>query len=388
MHRAVRIHTTGGPEVLRLETLPVPTPGPGQALVRHTAIGVNFIDVYHRTGLYPLASLPHGLGMEAAGVVEAVGPDVHEVRVGDRVGCTSGPPGAYAELRAVAADRLVPLPAHVDDATAAAVLLKGMTVEFLIRRCFPVAAGQTVLWHAAAGGVGLLACQWLAHLGVEVIGTVSSDAKAELARRHGCTHVIVYTRERFPDRVRELTGGRGVPVVFDSVGKDTFLGSLDCLAPRGTYVGFGNASGKPDPFDLGLLAQKGSLYVTRPTLMTYTAARDELLASAAALFEVLQRGRLHVHIGERFPLEQVAEAHRRLEARSTTGSSLLLPADMLAQRGAEPQAAQAAQCTASTPGAATAPGSSCSCVARRFLPRCRRLITVPTGTSSTPAASP
>lgn len=325
MHRAVRIHATGGPEVLELENLPRPEPGPGQALVRHTAIGVNFIDVYHRTGLYPLPSLPHGLGMEAAGVVEAVGPDVHQVRPGDRVACNSGPPGAYAETRCVAADRLVPLPDDLGDETAAAVLLKGMTVEYLIRRCFPVAAGQTVLWHAAAGGVGLLACQWLASLGVEVIGTVSSEAKAELARRHGCTHTIVYTREDFHQRVRELTGGRGVPVVFDSVGRDTFQGSLDCLAPRGTYVGFGNASGKPEPFDMGLLAQKGSLYVTRPTLMTYTASREELLASAAALFEVLRSGALQVHIGARFPLERVADAHRQLEGRATMGSLLLLP---------------------------------------------------------------
>lgn len=324
MPRAVRIHATGGPEVLELESVDVPEPKPGEARVRHRAIGLNFIDTYHRSGLYPLP-LPHGIGMEAAGVVEAVGEDVTDVRPGDRVAYAAGAPGAYADVRCLSAEHLVPLPANVDDDTAAAVLLKGMTVEYLIRRCFPVQKGQTVLLHAAAGGVGLLACQWLARLGATVIGTVSTDEKARLAAEHGCHHPLVTTRDDVRQRVRELTGGRGVPVVFDSVGKDTFDTSLDCLAPRGTYVGFGNASGKPPPLDLGVLAQKGSLYVTRPTLMTYTATRRELLDSAAAVFAELGAGHLRVRIGARWPLTDVVEAHRALEGRRTTGSSLLVP---------------------------------------------------------------
>lgn len=324
MSRAVRIHATGGPEVLRIESVEVPEPGPGEACVRQTAIGINYIDTYHRSGLYPLP-LPHTLGMEAAGVVEAVGEDVAALRPGDRVAYATAPPGAYADRRLLAADRLVPLPAEISDETAAASLLKGMTVEYLIRRCFPVERGQTVLFHAAAGGVGLIACQWLSHLGVTVIGTVGTEDKARLAREHGCHHPVVYTREDFRARVRELTGGRGVPVVFDSVGKDTFEASLDCLAPRGTYVGFGNASGKPPPFDISLLAQKGSLYLTRPTLMTYTATREELLASARALFAVVQSGAVRVHVGARWPLAEVTAAHRALESRTTLGSSLLLP---------------------------------------------------------------
>lgn len=324
MPRAVRIHATGGPEVLELESVDVPEPKPGEARVRHRAIGLNFIDTYHRSGLYPLP-LPHGIGMEAAGVVEAVGEDVTDVRPGDRVAYAAGAPGAYADVRCLSAEHLVPLPANVDDDTAAAVLLKGMTVEYLIRRCFPVQKGQTVLLHAAAGGVGLLACQWLARLGATVIGTVSTDEKARLAAEHGCHHPLVTTRDDVRQRVRELTGGRGVPVVFDSVGKDTFDTSLDCLAPRGTYVGFGNASGKPPPLDLGVLAQKGSLYVTRPTLMTYTATRRELLDSAAAVFADLGAGHLRVRIGARWPLADVVEAHRALEGRRTTGSSLLVP---------------------------------------------------------------
>lgn len=325
MTRAIRIHRTGGPEVLELDTVPDPAPGPGEVLVRQRAIGINFIDVYHRTGLYALPALPHGIGMEAAGVVEAVGDGVEEFQPGDRVGYVSAPPGAYAELRTVPAKFLIPLPSDVTDEVAAAVLLKGMTVECLIRRCFPVSAGQTVLWHAAAGGVGLLACQWLAHLGVEVIGTVGTEEKAELAKANGCTHTILYTREDFPQRVRELTAGRGVVAVFDSVGRATFQGSLDCLAPRGTYVGFGNASGKPEPFDLGILAQKGSLYVTRPTLFTYVASRTELLESARQLFDVVRSGHVRAHVGGRWPLAEAAEAHRALEGRRTTGSLLLQP---------------------------------------------------------------
>lgn len=325
MPRAIRIHETGGPERLRFEPLELGRPGVGEALVRHTAIGVNFIDTYHRSGLYALAELPAGLGQEATGIVEAVGDQVTEVKVGDRVAYAGGPPGAYAEARIIRADRLVPLPEHVSDETAAAILLKGMTVEYLVRRCRPVQRGETVLWHAAAGGVGLLACQWLAHLGVTVIGTVGSTEKAERAAARGCTHPVVYTETDFVARVRELTGGRGVPVVFDSVGKSTFLKSLDCLSPRGMLVGFGNASGKPDPFDMGILAQKGSLYLTRPTLFTYTASRSELLDSAAQVFEMLRVGALVPEIGQRWALSAAADAHRALEARKTTGASLLIP---------------------------------------------------------------
>ncbi len=325
MPKAIRIHRTGGPEVLSLDTVEVGDPGPGEALVEHTAIGINYIDVYHRSGLYGLPSLPHGIGMEAAGTVRAVGEGVTEVRPGDRVGYASGPPGAYAELRRIRADRLIPLPRDVDDATAAAILLQGMTVEYLIGRTFKVQPGMTVLWHAAAGGVGLLACQWLRHRGVRVIGTVSSDAKAELARANGCAETIIYTREDFVARVRELTEGRGVPVVYDSVGKLTFTGSLECLARRGTFVGFGNASGMPEPFNPMLLAQKGSLYMTRPVLFDYIAERDELLASARAVFEAVRGGALVPTVRQTWPLDQAERAHRALEARTTEGSSLLVP---------------------------------------------------------------
>jgi NADPH2:quinone reductase len=268
--------------------------------------------------------MPSGIGVEAAGVVEAVGPRVRDVKPGDRVAYASGTPGAYAEARVVRADRLVPLPEHVSDEVAAAVLLKGMTVEYLVRRCYPVKKHQTVLWHAAAGGVGLIACQWLATLGVTVIGTVGDAQKAKLALEHGLSHAIIYTEEDFVQRVRELTGGKGVPVVFDSVGKSTFEGSLDCLSPRGMLVGFGNASGKPEPFDMGILAQKGSLYLTRPTLFSYTSSRQELTASAGALFEMLESGAIKPLISQKLPLAAAADAHRALEARSTVGSTLLI----------------------------------------------------------------
>ena len=324
MTRAVRIEEHGGPEVLRFVEVDPGPPSEGQARVRHVAIGLNFIDTYHRTGLYPLA-LPTGLGMEAAGVVEAVGPDVHDITPGQRVAYAGGPPGAYAEARCIAADRLVPLPDDISDEVAAGSLLKGMTVEYLVRRVRPVHEGDVVLWHAAAGGVGLIACQWLSHLGVETIGTVGSDAKADLARAHGCAHTVVYTREDFVAAVREHTAGAGVPVVFDSVGKSTFMRSLDCLRPRGMYVGFGNASGKPDPFDMGVLAAKGSLFLTRPVLMDYTRSRADLLASAAALFEVIRAGAVKPRIHHRFALADVARAHRELEARATTGSTILVP---------------------------------------------------------------
>jgi len=321
----IRIHETGGPDVLRLEQYEPGTPGPGQALVEHTAIGLNYIDTYHRSGLYPLDALPSGLGMEAAGVVREVGPQVTEVSVGQRVAYAAPPPGAYAGARLMAADRLVPLPDNVDDRTAAAVMLKGMTVEYLIRRTFPVKSGQTVLLHAAAGGVGMLACQWLSSLGVTVIGTVGSNEKADLARAHGCHHPVVYTGEDFVARVRELTDGEGVPVVFDSVGAATFEGSLACLKTRGTLVGFGNASGAPPPFDMGILARMGSLHLTRPTLFDYTASREDLLSSAGALFQVIQDGAVDVLVNQTFSLAEVAEAHRVLEARGTTGSTVLLP---------------------------------------------------------------
>ena len=324
MAKVIRFHERGGPEVLRLEDAEVGDPGPGQARVRHRAIGVNFIETYHRTGLYPLP-LPSGLGQEAAGVVEAVGAGVQHVKPGDRVAYGNGPPGSYSEARLVPADRLVLVPEGISDEQAAAVMLKGLTVQYLIRRTYAVKAGETVLWHAAAGGVGLIACQWLRALGVRVIGTAGSDEKAALAKAHGAAEVIVYTREDFPARVRALTGGEGVPVVYDSVGKSTFSGSLDCLKPLGLMVSFGNASGAVPPFELGVLAQKGSLFVTRPTLNTYAAKRADLEASSAELFDVVRRGAVKVELGGRYPLAEAARAHRDLESRRTTGSLVLLP---------------------------------------------------------------
>jgi NADPH:quinone reductase len=322
MTRRIRFSRTGGPEVLELEQVSLPEPKEGQALVRHHAIGVNFIDTYHRSGLYPVP-LPSGLGSEAAGVVEQVGPGVTQVRVGERVAyAASVEPAAYSEARVIAADRLVPLPDDISSDMAAACLLKGMTAEFLIHRTFPVASGQTVLFHAAAGGVGSIACQWLNALGARVIGTVGSEAKVERARKYGCHEVLVLSRDHFPERVRELTAGHGVPVVFDSIGKSTFLDSLSCLEPRGMLISFGNSSGKPEPLDIALLAQKGSLYVTRPTLFTYIATREALLASASSLFQAIRDG-LKIEIGQRFPLAEAAAAHRALEGRSTTGSTLL-----------------------------------------------------------------
>ncbi|MBK8479582.1 MAG: quinone oxidoreductase [Proteobacteria bacterium] len=325
MIRACRIHAVGGPEVIGIEPIELPLPGPGEALIRQSAIGLNFIDTYHRSGLYPLPALPSGLGLEAAGVVEAVGPDVSAVRVGQRVAYAGGPPGAYAEARVLRATLLVPLPDFLDDAQAAALLLKGLTAEYLLRRTFRVEAGQTVLFHAAAGGVGLIACQWLKHLGATVIGTVGSEAKAALARAHGCDHPIVYTREDFVARVRELTDGAGVPVVYDSVGRSTFQGSLACLRPRGLLVAFGNASGRPEAFDPAILAQRGSLFLTRPALGDYTATREELLASATALFALVRDGAIKLDLRQRWPLAEAAAAHRALEARQTSGASVLLP---------------------------------------------------------------
>ncbi len=324
MPKAIRFHHTGGPDVLRLEEVEVGEPGEGQARVRHTAIGVNFIDTYHRTGLYPLP-LPSTLGVEGAGVVEAVGKGVAHVKKGDRVGYAGGAPGGYSQVRVMAADRLVKLPDGISDQQAAGAMLKGLTVQYLSRRTYPVKAGETVLVHAAAGGVGLIACQWLKALGATVIGTVGSDEKAKLARAHGCDHPIVYTREDFAARVKEITKGAGVPVVYDAVGKSTFQGSLDCLRPRGLMVSFGNASGAVPPVDLLVLSQKGSLFLTRPTLAHYTANREELESAARELFEVMQSGKVKIEVSRTYPLAEAARAHQDLEARKTTGSVVLLP---------------------------------------------------------------
>jgi NADPH2:quinone reductase len=324
MTNAIRIHEFGGPEKMQWEEVEVGAPGAGQARVRHHASGLNFIDVYQRTGLYKLP-LPLTLGMEGAGVVEAVGPGVTEVAVGDRVAYAAQPPGSYSEVRLSPADRLVKLPDGIAYDTAAAMMLKGMTVQYLVKRTFKVEKGMTVLLHAAAGGVGLIACQWLAALGVTVIGTVGSDAKAELARRHGCHHPVVYTRENFVERVKEITGGKGVPVVYDSVGKDVWQGSMDCVAPLGMYVNFGNASGPMPAIEPLLLAQKGSLFLTRPTLFTYTAKREDLVATAQDLFDVVLAGKVGIAIDQRYAMADAAQAHRDLESRKTTGSSVLVP---------------------------------------------------------------
>jgi len=324
MSHAIRIHATGGPEVLRWEEVAVGAPAPGEARVRHAAVGLNFIDTYHRSGLYPIP-LPAVLGMEGAGVVEAVGPGVTEVAVGDRVAYAGGPVGAYARERLIPAHRLVPLPDSIDDVQAAGMMLKGLTAHYLVRRTYRVKPGDTVLVHAAAGGVGLLLCQWAKHLGATVIGTVSSDEKAAHARAAGCDHPIVTSREDFVVAVRSLTGGRGVPVVYDSVGRDTWDGSLDCLAPLGLMVSYGNASGPVPPISPLVLSAKGSLFLTRPTLMTYTAARADLLTAAAELFEVAGAGALRVEVRQTYPLAEAARAHRDLEARRTVGSSVLLP---------------------------------------------------------------
>ena len=325
MIHAIRIHRTGGPEVMQWEAVEIGEPGPGEALVRQEAVGLNFIDVYHRTGLYPLPGLPATLGMEGAGVVEAVGAGVTEVALGDRVAYAGLPVGAYAEARLIPSHRLVKLPQEIDFRTAAAAMLQGMTAQYLLRRTFRVEPGQTILLHAAAGGVGLIACQWAKHLGATVIGTVGSPAKAELARAHGCDHTILYREENLVERVKAITDGQGVDVVYDAVGKDTFTPSLDCLRPLGMMVTFGNASGPVPPLDLLLLSQKGSLFVTRPTLMTYTARREDLVASATELFEVIGGGTVRIEVNQSYPLAEAAQAHRDLEARKTSGSTILLP---------------------------------------------------------------
>lgn len=323
MAMGIRIHETGGPEVLRWEEVEVGRPGTGEARVRQTAAGLNFIDVYQRSGLYTLP-LPAVLGSEAAGVVEEVGEGVSEVRPGDRV-AYAGVAGAYAQARLIRADRLVSLPADISDRAAAAMMLKGMTAQYLLRRTYRIEPGDFVLIHAAAGGVGLIACQWAKHLGATVIGTVSTEEKAQLAREHGCDHPIVTSREEFVTRVKQITGDRGVRVVYDSVGKDTFERSLDCLRPLGMMVSYGNSSGPVAPISPLVLSAKGSLFLTRPTLMTYTARREDLLATAAELFDVVRSGAVRIEIRQTYSLAEAGRAHRDLEARRTTGSTVLLP---------------------------------------------------------------
>lgn len=323
MH-AIRFHQTGGPEVLKLEEVALPPVPAGHVTIAHTAIGVNFIDTYHRSGLYAMP-LPSGLGLEAAGIVEALGEGVTSLKVGDRVAYGSGPIGAYAERANVGAARVVKLPDGVSDEVAAAMMLKGMTAQFLLRQTFVVKPGDTILFHAAAGGVGLIATQWAKHLGATVIGTVGSEEKARLASAQGCDHVINYRSENVPERIKEITGGRKLPVVYDGVGKDTFLMSLDCLAPRGLLVSFGNASGPVTGVDLGILAAKGSLYVTRPTMFHYTATDAEFQAAARDVFDIVASGHVKIDIGQRYKLADAAQAHRDLENRKTTGPTVLIP---------------------------------------------------------------
>ncbi len=322
MSYAIRVHEYGGPEVMKWEEVDVPAPGPGQAKIRHDYSGLNFIDIYHRTGLYPQPNFPFVLGTEGAGVVLEVGPGVTEVAPGDRVGYASVI-GSYSEERLIPAGRLVKLPDGINSKIAAAMLLQGMTVQYLIRRTYKVGPDTTMLLHAAAGGVGLIATQWAAHLGATIIGTVGSQEKADLAKSHGCTHVINYKTENFVERVKEITGGKGVDVVYDSIGKDTFPGSLDCLKPLGLWVTFGNASGPVPPFEIGILAQKGSLFATRPTLNSYVAKRDDLLATAQDLFDVVMNGHVKISVNQTYPLKEAANAHRDLADRKTTGSTVL-----------------------------------------------------------------
>ena len=324
MAKAIRIHRNGGPEVMEYVDVEVGEPGPGEARVRQHAVGVNFIDVYFRTGLYP-HPLPAGLGKEGAGVVEAVGEGVLDVKVGDRVAYAGGPNGAYADVRNLPASVLVRLPDAISFDTAAAMMLQGLTVQYLFNRTTQLQRGDTILFHAAAGGVGLIACQWARAMGVNIIGTVGSDAKAELARANGCTHVINYNTEDFVKRVAEITNGEKVSVVYDSIGKDTFIGSLDCLRPRGLMVSFGNASGPVEPFGLNELASRGSLFVTRPTLFAYAASRKELEEMSADLFGMVESGKVKIEINQRYSLADAAQAHAELESRKTTGSSILLP---------------------------------------------------------------
>jgi len=324
MTKAIRIHKTGGPEVLSWEDIQVGDPGPGEVRIKQHAVGLNFIDVYFRTGLYP-QPLPGGLGMEASGIVEAVGDGVIHVKPGDRVAYAGGPTGAYAEARVMPAAPLIKLPDSISFETGAAMMLQGMTVRYLIKKSYPVKAGETVLLHAAAGGIGLIACQWLKALGVTVIGTVSSAEKAALAKAHGCTHTINYTSEDFTAKVKELTGGKGVPVVYDSIGKDTWEGSLNCLQPLGHMISFGNASGPVPPVALTSLSAKGSIYVQRPTLNTYASRRDWLEEMAGDLIEAVGSGKVKIEINQRLALKDAGQAQAALEARKTTGCTVLMP---------------------------------------------------------------
>ncbi len=323
MPKAIRFHETGAADVLRLETVDVGDPGPGQARVRHSYVAVNFIDIYFRTGRYPLP-LPNGLGSDAVGVVEAVGPGVTDISAGDRVGYLLGPQGAYSDVRLMPADVLIKLPDGVSDRTASTLIMKGMTAQYLFRQVYPLKGGETILYHAAAGGVGLIACQWARAIGVTMIGTVSSDEKAEIAKAHGCTHTIVTSRENIAERVRELTGGKGVPVVYDSVGKDTLTASLDSLQPRGTLVSNGTSSG-PVVIDTTLLAAKGSIWLTRPAMVHYATPRSQMLAMADELFEHVLAGRITGEPKQTFALADAALAHRALESRKTTGATVLVP---------------------------------------------------------------
>lgn len=323
MPHAIRFYETGSPEVLRWEAVDVGHPGKGEVRLRHTAVGLNFIDVYHRSGLYPV-QLPATPGLEACGVVEEVGEGVADLKPGDRVAYASPPMGAYAQVRLMPADRLVKVPEGVSDEQAASMMLKGMTAEYLIRRTFPVKAKHTILVHAAAGGVGLILCQWAKALGATVIGTVGSDEKARLAEAHGCDYPIVYTREDFVTRVMEITGGRKCDVVYDSVGRDTFMKSLECVRMFGLVVSFGQSSGPVPPLEVGVLSAKGSLYLTRPTLMHYTAKREDLVMSADALFQMVLDGKIRINVNQTYPLREAAQAHRDLEARKTTGSTVFV----------------------------------------------------------------
>jgi len=324
MTKAIRISATGGPEVMEYVDVEVGEPGPGEARVRQAACGVNYIDIYFRTGAYP-QPLPAGLGLEGAGTVEAVGAGVTHVKPGDRVAYTGRPNGAYAQARVMPAALLVKLPDGISFETASAMMLRGLTVQYLFRRTFPLRGGETILFHAAAGGVGLIACQWARALGVTMIGTVGSDEKAAVAKAHGCAHVINYNKENFVERVKEITKGAGVPVVYDSIGKDTFFSSLDCLAPLGMMVSFGGASGPVPPFSLNELASRGSLFVTRPSLFNYVAKREDLDTMAAELFGMVQSGKVKIDINQRYALQDAAQAHRDLESRKTTGSTILIP---------------------------------------------------------------
>jgi NADPH2:quinone reductase len=323
MNRAIRFYETGGPEVLKLETVEVGQPGPGEARVRHTYVAVNFIDTYFRTGVYPQA-LPNGLGSDAVGIVEAVGPDVTDVKVGDRVGYLLGPQGAYSDVRVMPAAVLIPIPDAVSDRVASTLMMKGMTVQYLFRQVFPLNGGETILYHAAAGGVGLIACQWARAIGVEMIGVVSTDEKAAVARANGCAHTIVASRENIAQRVREITGGKGVPVVYDSVGKDTLEASLDSLMPRGALVSNGTSSG-PVVIDTRVLAMKGSIWLTRPAMIHYATPRSHMLDMAREMFDLVAAGKIVSEPGQVFSLAKAAEAHRALEARKTIGATVLTP---------------------------------------------------------------